>query len=249
MRFIVTDTRSERDPHVLPDSPAKTVLGAAQKIWFQQELLEASGVYPVIVWVNTFPWIGAKGDDGWYAYTYERTEIADFIKDNGIEGLYMISGDAHMLAIDDGSNSDYATGGGAPIPVMHAASMDQGGSVKGGPYSEGAFPGGGQFGLMTIQDDGVSPVCIVWSGRNASNVEVVGWSHCDAAAPPTDADGDGVADVVGLRLRGSRDVGPAGHGGRHSRSIAPVRPTWAFRSRARTLLPDHRRATTSSRAA
>ena len=195
VRFIVTDSRSERSPFSVLDSPAKTMLGAAQKAWFKQELLDASGVYPVIVWANTLPWIGTTGDDGWYGYTFERRELADFIKDNAIAGLYMISGDAHMLAIDDGANSDYATGGGAAFPVMHAAALDQGGSVKGGPYSEGAFPGGGQFGLMTIEDDGVSPVCIAWSGRNAANVEVVAWSRCDAAAPPADTDGDGVADA------------------------------------------------------
>lgn len=196
VRFIVTDSRSERSPFIDPDTPAKTMLGAAQKAWFKQELLDASGVYPVIVWVNTLPWIGSTGDDGWYAYTYERREIADFIKDNGVSGLFMISGDAHMLAIDDGTNSDYATGGGAGFPVMHAAALDQGGSVKGGPYSEGAFPGGGQFGLMTVQDDGVSPVCVVWSGRDSSNAEIVGWSRCDAMPPPADTDGDTVVDVA-----------------------------------------------------
>jgi hypothetical protein len=79
---------------------------------------------------------------------------------------------------------------------MQAAALDQGGSIKGGPYSQGAFPGGGQFALMTIQDDGVSPVCIGWSGRDDSNTEIVGWSRCDATPPPADTDGDGVADVL-----------------------------------------------------
>lgn len=55
-----------------------------------------------------------------------------------------------MLAIDDGSQADYATSAGPPIPVMHGSSLDQGDSEKGGPYSEIAFLGGGQFGLMDI---------------------------------------------------------------------------------------------------
>ena len=66
----------------------------------------------------------------------------------------MISGDAHMVALDDGSNSDYSASGRAAFPVLHAAALDRPGSEKGGPYSHGAFPGGGQFGHLAIDDDG-----------------------------------------------------------------------------------------------
>ena len=66
----------------------------------------------------------------------------------------MCSSDLHMLAIDDGTNNDYAPDGGASFPVMQAAALDRNGSVKGGPYSEGVYPGGGQFGLMEVTDDG-----------------------------------------------------------------------------------------------
>ena len=41
-----------------------------------------------------------------------------------------MSGDAHMLAVDDGSH----TPGG--FPVMHASPLDKKGSIKGGPYVE-----------------------------------------------------------------------------------------------------------------
>ena len=69
----------------------------------------------------------------------ERREIADFIKSNHIGGVCILHGDSHMLAADDGSNSDYATGGGAPIPVMCAAPLDRDPSIKGGPYSQGVY--------------------------------------------------------------------------------------------------------------
>ena len=59
-----------------------------------------------------------------------------------------------MLAIDDGTNQGSAPEGGASFPVIQAAALDRHGSVKGGPYSEGAFPGGGQFGTMTVEDRG-----------------------------------------------------------------------------------------------
>ena len=196
VRFIVTDSRSERTPYLDPDTPAKTMLGDEQKAWFKQELLDAKGVYPVIVWVNTLPWIGTTGDDGWYVYTNERKELANFIAAHQIEGVFMISGDAHMLAIDDGTNSDYATGGGAGFPVMHAAALDQTPSVKGGPYSEGAFPGPGQFALMTITDTGFAPICVQWSGRDALDQEIVGFIRCLPALPSPDTDGDGHIDLL-----------------------------------------------------
>lgn len=183
VHFIVCDSRSARSPEGATDDASKTMLGSSQKAWFKQELLNSKSNYPLIVWVNTLPWIGTVGDDGWFAYTNERRELADFLKANGIKNICMLSGDAHMLAIDDGANSDYATGGGAGFPVFHAAALDQTPSLKGGPYSHGAFPGRGQFGLMTVSDWQDS-LRLQWSGRDSANNERVGYSFalCESGA-------------------------------------------------------------------
>ena len=179
VRFIVTDDRSEKSPSSDPDNEAKSMLGEAQKEWFKQQLLDANGQYPLIVWVQSVPWIAEAtvGGDTWGGYATERQEIADFIADNEIEGLLMLAGDAHMLAIDDGSNSDYATGGGAGFPIMQAAALDRPGSTKGGPFSEGMYPGGGQFGLVSIDDDGGSTVTITLEGRNYLDEVIVRYSY------------------------------------------------------------------------
>jgi phosphodiesterase/alkaline phosphatase D-like protein len=187
-RIILTDTRSARSPAREPDGPAKTMLGEEQKAWFKRELIEAKGRYPLIIWVNADPWIDPPGEgkDTWGGYSTERRELADFIADNGISGVMMLSGDAHMLAIDDGSNSDYATSGGAGFPIMHAAALDRHGRVKGGPYSEGAYPGSGQFGLMTVSDDGGTEITVAWSGRNWENEALVSYGFTvPAAGPPS----------------------------------------------------------------
>jgi phosphodiesterase/alkaline phosphatase D-like protein len=183
--FIVTDTRSERTPNSAPDDASKTMLGSAQKAWFKQQLLDANGVYPIIVWVNSVPWINTPtpGSDSWGGFTTERAELANFIADNDIQGLFILSADAHILAIDDGTNSDYSTSGNAAIPLMHAAALDRSGIVLGGPYSEGVFPGPGQFGLMTITDDGGDTVCMNWSGRHIDLGELISWSTCVQADP------------------------------------------------------------------
>jgi hypothetical protein len=70
----------------------------------------------------------------------------------------------HGLAFDDGTNSDYATGGGAPVTVLHAAALTSVGSVKGGPYSNGPIPGSQQYGILEVYDNGGSSVACRFLG-------------------------------------------------------------------------------------
>lgn len=148
VRIVMTDGRSDRT--------ATTLLGEAQQRWLIDELTTASRTHALVVWANPTPWIGAaaEGADTWAGYATERREIADALAAARVHNLVMVSGDAHMVAIDDGTNSDEATHGGAGFPVLQAAALDRPGSLKGGPYSEGAHPGGGQFGLVDVQDHG-----------------------------------------------------------------------------------------------
>ncbi len=113
--------------------------------------------------------------DHWSVFSTERREIADFIKANHVQGVCIIHGDSHMLAADDGSNSDYATGGGAPIPVMCGGPLDQDPSLKGGPYTQGVYKmkkGEGGFGFMRVDDRG-DRIDVTYSGRNNRNEEKI----------------------------------------------------------------------------
>jgi phosphodiesterase/alkaline phosphatase D-like protein len=158
VRIVVTDTRSERT--------GRTMLGAEQLAWLLGELRQADR-WGLVVWVNPDPWIAPADParDDWGGYADERRTIADAIAAAGVDNLVMVSGDAHMVAIDDGTNSDYATDGGAGFPILHAAALDRPGNVKGGPYSEGSFPGAGQFGVLRIDDDG-QRVTVELEGRD-----------------------------------------------------------------------------------
>jgi hypothetical protein len=177
VRFVVTDSRSEQDE--------TTMLGDEQLEWLIDELTTSSRTHAVVVWANSVPWIAAAvpGADGWAGHADERRRIADAIATAGIDNLVMVSGDAHMVAIDDGSNSDYSTDGGAGFPVLHAAALDRPGNVKGGPYSEGAFPGGGQYGLLDIDDRG-SEVTVTLTGRTWDGKTLVELRYTVAADPP-----------------------------------------------------------------
>jgi alkaline phosphatase D len=170
VRVILTDLRSAADPHDAPDTPAKSHLGAAQKAWFKQELINARDAgFPLILWVSTVPWIGAagSGDDDWSVFANERRELANFIKANRIKNLVLLCGDMHALAYDDGTNSDYADGGGAPLVVLQAAALTSGASVKGGPYSGGAVAGSQQYGILEITDTGGTAVQCRFTGKRA----------------------------------------------------------------------------------
>ena len=141
--------------------------------WFFDRLLDAKTKGHVVAWVNSYPWINAPGGpnykcsekDNWGGYPEERTKIADFIKKHKIP-VFILSGDAHMVAMDDGTNSDYATGGGAPVRVFHAAAIDRPGSYKGGPYSQGYSREEGQYGVIEVTDDGGDKICFTWYAKN-----------------------------------------------------------------------------------
>ncbi|MFC2172968.1 alkaline phosphatase D family protein, partial [Acidobacteriota bacterium] len=104
--------------HHEPDGPEKSMLGEEQKQWLKDELLSAREKNLFIVWANGVPWIvePMSKEDTWGHYHHERQEIARFIEENDLsDRMLMVSGDAHMLAID-GEGLVY----GYPIVSGHA---------------------------------------------------------------------------------------------------------------------------------
>lgn len=164
VRLLITDSRSGRDPIDRKASAPTSMLGAAQRAWLLREL-ESARDAPLVVWANPVPWI-TKADErtehGWAPYAAERVEIANRIEELELtRRLIMISGDAHMVAIDDGTNSQYAStapAGAKGFPVIHGAPFDRFRNKKGGPYSHGLESHRGQFGELRIKDDGTTIV-------------------------------------------------------------------------------------------
>jgi hypothetical protein len=155
-------------------------LGADQKTWLKQELLRARNDYALIVWVNSVPWVAEApkfplfSAGNWGSFPDERRELADFIAQNEINNLVMFAGDAHMLAIDDGSNTNFATdAAGLAFPLLQAAALDRQGSVKGGPYTLGPLPGGGQFAIARFEDTG-EELRVEFSGHDYKDNRLLG---------------------------------------------------------------------------
>jgi phosphodiesterase/alkaline phosphatase D-like protein len=157
VRFVLTDTRSARDPVGEPVGAYRSTLGEQQRKWLLDELSQADR-YGLVVWVNPDPWLAPDrpSSDTWGGFAQERRVIADTIAEYEVDNLLMVSGDAHMLAFDDGTNTDYSASQSGGFPLFHAAAIDRPGSVKGGPYTGDVLPGGGQFGTIEVWDDGTT---------------------------------------------------------------------------------------------
>ncbi|KAF1323723.1 Mitogen-activated protein kinase kinase, partial [Globisporangium splendens] len=183
VRFILTDLRSERTPNLSPDVPSKTVLGAKQKKWFKEELVRATEdpKIALILWCSTMPWI--DDERKWGYFTHEQQELVNYMKGHNLNKwvpIIIVSGDAHMLAVDDGSNSP------GNLTTLHAAALGRPGSIKGGPYSHGLFPGTGQYGLLDIQDDG-KRVCVYYRGMNIVGGQLLEYDTCHPERTPPQA--------------------------------------------------------------
>lgn len=190
VRVIMTDNRSAAVSPSLRESATKTRLGATQKAWFKQELINARDAgFPLTLWICSQPWIAPAqlGADTWGGYTTERTEIANFIRDNRIANLVLLSGDMHGHAFDDGTHSDYATGGGAPLTVLHAASLTHTGAPKGGPYVGGPILGGQQYGLLEVFDTGGPSVACRYSGKRVGEGEKLSYIFSASAVASSGA--------------------------------------------------------------
>lgn len=157
VRFVVLDTRSYASPATNTDGASKTKLGADQKTWLQNLL--AAPDTPLTLIVSAEGWVGGveSGQDHWGMYQNERSQIGGWITASSTRCV-MLCGDAHMLAIDDGTNSV------AGVPVWHAAALARAGSVKGGPYSGGTLSGSGQYGFVEISDTGGQRVTATYRG-------------------------------------------------------------------------------------
>jgi phosphodiesterase/alkaline phosphatase D-like protein len=174
--FLLTDCRYAKSPRQGSGTSGKTVLGVNQKAWLKAELVRGKDL-DLIVWANSIPWIGDEeaGEDFWAGYAREREELAQHLVDHDIRNICQISGDAHMVAIDDGRNCCYARGGRGGFPVFQAAALESPESEKGGPYSHGS-PGGSaghgiagrrQFGTFEVRYGSDPSPTVVWKAFRA----------------------------------------------------------------------------------
>lgn len=94
--FFCLDGRYYRTPNAAPDGPDKTMLGATQFAWLQQRLLASTAPFKVLACGSGWSMADGPGGDTWSAFLTERDRLFDFIRDRGIGGVVLVSGDSHV---------------------------------------------------------------------------------------------------------------------------------------------------------
>ncbi len=92
VQFILLDCRYYRD------QKKKSMLGIFQKQWLKDTLLNSEACFKVIA--SSVPFsegIKPGSKDPWDGYPEEREEIFNFIEDESIEGVLLISADRHRI--------------------------------------------------------------------------------------------------------------------------------------------------------
>lgn len=94
--FFFLDGRYYRSPNAAPDGPGKTFLGAGQMAWLQDGLKASKAPFKVLVCGSG--WSAAKGEagDSWSAFRQERDRFFQWIQDEAISGVVLLSGDTHV---------------------------------------------------------------------------------------------------------------------------------------------------------
>ncbi|RHW17184.1 hypothetical protein D1610_11585 [Sphingomonas gilva] len=164
LRFIYLDLRSAADP-IDPPNPANTLMGAVQKQWFKDEIVAAKAAGQPVVILSSLVWsgpdvLGAPGQANWQDWSFERREIADYLKAQDMAGkVLLLSGDTHAAGISTGAGNDYATGGGMPMPEVLVSGMDEE-PATGGPeawdigFARPASQVSGLYGVFDVIDGG-----------------------------------------------------------------------------------------------
>ena len=98
--FFMLDCRYYREPSSADGNiEDPQMLGEVQMSWLKEKLLASEGTFKVIA--SSVPWAyGAKAGmagrfDTWRGYKKERDEIFDFLDENEIEGVILLSADRH----------------------------------------------------------------------------------------------------------------------------------------------------------
>jgi len=93
--FFFLDIRYYRDPNHVEDTPKKTMLGAAQRVWLQEQLEQSTAPFKLLI--SGSGWTSAKGSggDSWAAFLHARDSLFEFIRKKEISGVVLVSGDTH----------------------------------------------------------------------------------------------------------------------------------------------------------
>jgi alkaline phosphatase D len=159
LQVILLDTRSFRSPLIptdrrdapgreryLPDpNPAKTMLGAAQWAWLEEQLRQPAELRLIVSSVQVLA--QGHGWERWGNLPHERERLLALIARTGAEGVILLSGDRHVGGL-------YHAPATAPYGLYEITSsglnMTYPAAAEAGPLRLGAVYGAANFGTLDI---------------------------------------------------------------------------------------------------
>lgn len=98
--FFFLDGRYHRDPNAQADGATKTMLGAEQMAWLKQGLKASQAPFKVLVSGSVWTTGKGAGGDAWSSYRHERDGLFDWIMQERVTGVVLISGDTHTAELN-----------------------------------------------------------------------------------------------------------------------------------------------------
>lgn len=160
VRFILLDQRNtDRSPVANTDNSSKTMLGANQLAWLEQQLLLPE---PLKIICTDTSWIGNTSQSscgpGWGYYSTERQSIISFIQANQsrVKNVLLWHGDAHGVAACPGwGNADGGFSVYCAAPLRQTSGSDAVAALQAFPAWYNNNSGTCRFyGRVTITDSG-----------------------------------------------------------------------------------------------
>jgi alkaline phosphatase D len=104
--FFMLDGRYYRAPAGEADGPDKHFLGPRQNRWLREKLRASTAPFKVLACGSGWSSEDGPTGDTWAAYLRERDALFDFIRDEKIEGVFLLSGDTHFGEVNCIPRSD-----------------------------------------------------------------------------------------------------------------------------------------------
>lgn len=166
--FFVLDLRSQRDDGNDTDNSDKSMLDGDlitddQKDWLKNGLDNSTAKWKFILSSVTFNEDARPNSiDLWHSFSTEADELKDYLVDNSIDDVIVLSADIHTGGgIDDGSNSLI----GCPEATCPHTNLSGGNRNQKGTWTEGVTNGARGYILVTVSSTAVT---IQVKGQNGS---------------------------------------------------------------------------------
>jgi alkaline phosphatase D len=161
---FMLDCRSYRSPVADADGPAKTMLGAEQKRWLEQQLAASTATFKLLV--SSVPFLVPGTSDEWAKYRTERDALLAFIRRARVRNVVIVSGDFHVAYEEEQAGVHEFVAG--PIGAFSPCKDDP--TAMWNLRADGRFLlcDGPSYGMVTVQPD-VSPARMTVEFRDATN--------------------------------------------------------------------------------